>query len=62
MCKLSGIPNAPKRQLSHCLEKNKIKADPELIIDCNFNQQYTYEATQQLLKLQPVFPKAYSIY
>jgi len=32
------------------LKKYKIKIDPELIVYCDFNQQYAYNATQELLK------------
>jgi len=34
------------------LKKNKIKVDPDLIINCDFNQQYAYVATQELLSMK----------
>jgi DNA-binding LacI/PurR family transcriptional regulator len=34
------------------LKKHRIKADPELIVHCDFNQQYAYNATLDLLHLK----------
>ena len=47
-----GISNNRLEGYLSALKKNKIKVDPGLIIHCDFNQQYAYEATQQLLKLK----------
>lgn len=34
------------------LKKHKIKADPELIIHCDFNQEFAYKATLELLAMK----------
>ncbi|MCP9749462.1 LacI family DNA-binding transcriptional regulator [Ferruginibacter sp. HRS2-29] len=34
------------------LKKHKVKIDPDLIINCDFNQEYAYIATQELLSMK----------
>lgn len=34
------------------LKKHKVKVDPDLIINCDFNQDYAYIATQELLSMK----------
>lgn len=51
---LAGPPNlaiSNKRLEGYlsALKKFKIKPDPELVINCDFNQQHAYQLTQQLL-------------
>lgn len=47
-----GISNQRLDGYLKALKKYKIKSDPELIINCDFNQQYAYLATQELLDMK----------
>lgn len=47
-----GISNERMEGYLAALKKNKIKPDPDLIIHCDFNQQYAYLATQELLAMK----------
>jgi LacI family transcriptional regulator len=47
-----GISNARLEGYLNALKKYKIKKDPELIIHCDFNQDYAYYATQELLSMK----------
>lgn len=47
-----GISNQRLDGYLKALKKHKIKADPDLIINCDFNQQYAYLATQELLDMK----------
>jgi LacI family transcriptional regulator len=47
-----GVSNQRVDGYLHALKKHKIKADKELIIYCDFNQDYAYYATQELLALK----------
>jgi DNA-binding LacI/PurR family transcriptional regulator len=44
-----GISNTRLEGYIHALNKHKIKPDNDLIIHCDFNQDYAYVATQELL-------------
>jgi DNA-binding LacI/PurR family transcriptional regulator len=44
-----GISNIRLEGYIHALNKHKIKPDNDLIIHCDFNQDYAYVATQELL-------------
>jgi DNA-binding LacI/PurR family transcriptional regulator len=47
-----GISNSRLEGYLNALKKYKIKPDPDLIIHCDFNQQYAYVATQELLSMK----------
>jgi DNA-binding LacI/PurR family transcriptional regulator len=47
-----GISNSRLDGYLHALKKNRIKPDPDLIIHCDFNQDYAYIATQELLAMK----------
>lgn len=47
-----GISNSRLDGYIHALKKNKISPDQELIIHCDFNQDYAYVATQELLSMK----------
>jgi LacI family transcriptional regulator len=47
-----GISNQRLEGYLKALKKYKIKADPDLVINCDFNQQYAYIATQELLQMK----------
>lgn len=47
-----GISNSRLEGYLAALKKNKIKPDPDLIIHCDFNQDYAYVATQELLAMK----------
>lgn len=47
-----GISNQRMEGYLNALKKYKIKADPDLIIHCDFNQHYAYIATQELLNMK----------
>lgn len=47
-----GISNDRMEGYLKALKKNKIKIDPDLIIHCDFDQQYAYLATQELLSMK----------
>jgi DNA-binding LacI/PurR family transcriptional regulator len=47
-----GISNHRLEGYLQALAKNKMKPDPDLIIHCDFNQQYAYIATQELLNMK----------
>jgi len=47
-----GISNSRLEGYIAALKKYKIKPDPDLIIHCDFNQQYAYVATQELLSMK----------
>jgi DNA-binding LacI/PurR family transcriptional regulator len=47
-----GISNSRLDGYLHALKKNKIKPDPNLIVHCDFNQDYAYVATQELLAMK----------
>ena len=44
-----GISNTRLDGYVNALNKYKIKVDPELMVHCDFNQEYAYVATQELL-------------
>jgi DNA-binding LacI/PurR family transcriptional regulator len=44
-----GISNSRLEGYINALKKYKIKVDPDLVIHCDFNQDYAYVATQELL-------------
>ncbi|RYZ00168.1 MAG: LacI family transcriptional regulator [Chitinophagaceae bacterium] len=45
-----GISNSRLEGYLAALKKYRMKADPEFIIHCDFNQQYAYDATHDLLR------------
>lgn len=47
-----AISNTRLEGYLHALKLNKIKPDPSLIIHCDFNQDYAYMATQELLAMK----------
>jgi len=47
-----GISNSRMEGYLNALKKYKIKADPDLVIHCDFNQHYAYLATQELLSMK----------
>jgi LacI family transcriptional regulator len=47
-----GISNSRLEGYKHALKKHKIKLDPDLILHCDFNQDYAYFATQELLSMK----------
>jgi len=47
-----GISNSRLEGYMNALKKYKIKADPNLIIHCDFNQDYAYLATRELLAMK----------
>jgi LacI family transcriptional regulator len=47
-----GISNDRLEGYLNALKKYKIKKDPELIIHCDFNQDYAFFATQELLAMK----------
>jgi DNA-binding LacI/PurR family transcriptional regulator len=47
-----GISNERLDGYLSALKKYKIKSDPDLIINCDFNQDYAYLATQELLSMK----------
>lgn len=47
-----GISNERLEGYLNALKKHKIKPDPDHIIYCDFNQQYAYVATQELLNMK----------
>ena len=47
-----GISNMRLNGYIKALKKNKIKVDPAMIIHCDFNQDYAYFATQELLAMK----------
>ena len=47
-----GISNKRFDGYLNALRKNKIKVDNDLIIHCDFNQDYAYFATQELLAMK----------
>jgi LacI family transcriptional regulator len=47
-----GISNLRLDGYLHALKKNKIKPNPDHMIYCDFNQQYAYVATQELLSMK----------
>lgn len=47
-----GISNIRMEGYLNALKKYRIKPDPDLMIHCDFNQQYAYIATQELLAMK----------
>jgi LacI family transcriptional regulator len=47
-----GISNSRMDGYMNALKKYKIKPDPSLIIHCDFNQDYAYFATEELLAMK----------
>jgi LacI family transcriptional regulator len=47
-----GISNSRLDGYKSALKKHKIKLDPTLILHCDFNQDYAYYATQELLAMK----------
>jgi DNA-binding LacI/PurR family transcriptional regulator len=47
-----GVSNSRLEGYLKALRKHKIKIDPKLIIYCDFNQDYAYYATQELLAMK----------
>jgi LacI family transcriptional regulator len=47
-----GISNSRLEGYINALKKYKIKPDPDLIIHCDFNQDYAFVATQELLSMK----------
>ncbi|KAH0533558.1 hypothetical protein FGG08_007671 [Glutinoglossum americanum] len=47
-----GISNERMEGYVAALKKYKIKVDPDLIIHCDFNQDYAYIATKELLNMK----------
>jgi DNA-binding LacI/PurR family transcriptional regulator len=45
-----GISNSRQEGYLRALKKHKIKVDPSLMINCDFNQDYAYIATKELLQ------------
>jgi len=50
--KYLGISNHRYEGYVRALKKYKIKLDEDLVINCDFNQQYAYIATQELLSMR----------
>lgn len=50
--KTLGISNSRLDGYLYALKKHKLKPDPNLIIHCDFNQDYAYLATQELLAMK----------
>lgn len=47
-----GISNQRMDGYLNALKKYKIKKDPRLIVHCDFNQEYAYQATKELLSMR----------
>jgi len=47
-----GISNSRLEGYLNALKKHKIKKDNDLIVHCDFNQDYAYYATQELLAMK----------
>ena len=47
-----GISNSRLEGYINALKKYKIKPDPDLVIHCDFNQDYAYIATKELLSMK----------
>ncbi len=47
-----GISNSRLEGYINALKKYKIKLDPDLVIHCDFNQDYAYLATKELLAMK----------
>lgn len=47
-----GVSNSRMNGYLNALKKHKIKQDPELIVHCDFNQDYAYFATLELLAMK----------
>lgn len=47
-----GVSNSRMNGYLNALKKHKIKKDPELIVHCDFNQDYAYFATLELLAMK----------
>lgn len=47
-----GVSNSRMDGYLNALKKHKIKQDPELIVHCDFNQDYAYFATLELLAMK----------
>lgn len=47
-----GISNIRMEGYLNALKKYRMKPDPDLMIHCDFNQQYAYIATQELLAMK----------
>ncbi|MET0392223.1 MAG: LacI family DNA-binding transcriptional regulator [Chitinophagaceae bacterium] len=47
-----GISNMRMEGYLNALKKYRMKPDPDLMIHCDFNQQYAYIATQELLAMK----------
>ena len=47
-----GVSNSRKQGYLNALKKHKIKVDESLIFHCDFNQDYAYFATQELLSMK----------
>jgi LacI family transcriptional regulator len=47
-----GISNSRLEGYKQALKKHKIKLDPDLILHCDFNQDYAYYATLELLSMK----------
>ena len=47
-----GVSNSRMDGYLNALKKHKIKKDPELIVHCDFNQDYAYFATLELLAMK----------
>lgn len=50
--KTLGISNCRLKGYLDALEKHGIKPDPDLIVHCDFNQDYAYFATEELLAMK----------
>lgn len=50
--KTLGVSNSRMEGYLNALKKHKIKRDDELIIHCDFNQDYAFYATQELLAMK----------
>ena len=47
-----GVSNSRKQGYLNALKKHKIKVDESLIFHCDFNQDYAFFATQELLSMK----------
>ncbi|MFC4262063.1 LacI family DNA-binding transcriptional regulator [Ferruginibacter yonginensis] len=47
-----GVSNSRMQGYINALKKHKIKVDTDLIFHCDFNQEYAYFATQELLSMK----------
>lgn len=47
-----GISNQRMEGYLSALKKYKLKKDPRLIVHCDFNQEYAYQATKELLSMR----------